>query len=68
MRPAGAPAPEPGLSFQAQHPARARLHQCPDPLSGQVLVVAIGFLIGPEGREMVFCAAVDPSNRLVVFR
>src|SRR5450755_2861849 len=37
------------------------------PGRGQVLVVAMGFTIGPD-REISFCAVVEPSNRLVVVR
>jgi hypothetical protein len=32
--------------------------------AGQVLVVAIGLLIAPEGRWMYFCAVVLPWYRL----
>ena len=56
------------LTVWNQYPAHyARPEAGTEPQFGQVLVVAGGFLIGPD-RGISFCAVVDPSNLLVVFR
>jgi hypothetical protein len=68
-RRAGPAAEQPDrLTVWNQYPTqRARPEAGMEPGFGQTLVVAGGFLIGPD-RGISFCAVVDPSNLLVVFK
>jgi hypothetical protein len=55
------PAPQaqpPVVGFIVPRPGSAGATMC------QVLVVAIGFWIAPDGRGMYFCAVVEPWKRL----
>jgi hypothetical protein len=57
----GRPAPQarpPVAGFVFPHPGSGGAAMC------QVLVVAIGFWIAPDGRGMYFCAVDEPWYRL----